>query len=539
MTLEIAIVLGVLGATIILFISDLFAPDVVALLAMTALLLTGVLHASDAFSGFGNPAVVTIASIFLVTAGLANTGIAAWIGRRIVRVAGRSESHLQALTMGTAALLSLVMNNIASASVLLPGISGIARQTGINSSRLMLPLAFGTLLGGMATLFTTINILVNDSLRTKGLDPFSLWDFFKVGGILTLAGIGCMLTAGRKLLPNYPMKATGAVRRMPAELARLYHLPDHLFEARILAGSPLDGKTVAESRLRKDYDLNIVGIIRSARIKLAPTGDDILRAGDRLLLEGEEERLAQSEEGLGLIAPPQQSAPQLELADQSIGIIEAVVSPHAGIVGRTLRDMHFREKFGLTVLAVHREGRPIRERISDIPFKFGDALLVQGPWARLRLLRAERDLILLDAPETPDEIARPEKAPWALAAILLMLSLAGFGILSAAAAALLAALIMVLSGSITMDDGYKAVEWRAVVIVGSMLAIGTALDRSGAAALISGSLLRAVGGLGPTALLAGVYLSAMLLAQAMSGVAAPRRDWPNAPTTAAPPKVSA
>ncbi len=519
MSAQIAVVLAILSATIVLFVVEKLGPDVVALLAVLALLLTGSLQTTEAFAGFGNPAVITIASIFLVTAGLANTGVAAWIGRRLLRIAGESESRLVAVTMAAAATLSLVMNNIASASVLLPGLSSIARQTKISSSKLLIPLSFGTLLGGMATLFTTTNILVNDELVQKGLTGFTLWDFFRIGSLITVAGIVFMMLVGRRLLPDYPNKEMTPVRRLPADLARIYEVPEQLFEARLLAGSPLDGGTVAQSRLGEAYNLNIIGILRGGRIKLSPPRDELLRAGDRLLIEGDAEGVRQSGESLGLVCERGGNVPYVDLADRDIGIIEIVVSPYADLVGSSLREIHFREKFGLTVLALRREGRPVHQGVPDLPLRFGDALLVQGPRQRLRLLRRERNFILLDEPELAEEAVQPAKAPWALLAMALMLVLAGSGVMRIAGAALLAAMLMVVSGALRMEEGYRVIEWRAVVMIGGMLSMGTALDKSGAASFISHNMLHALAPFGPLAVLAGYYVLSMLLAQAMSGAA--------------------
>jgi len=519
MNAEIAVVLLILFATVVLLIADKLGPDVVALLAVLALLLTGTLQATEALAGFGNPAVITIASIFLVTAGLTNTGVASWIGRRLLRIAGESEGRLVAVTMAVAAALSLVMNNIASASVLLPGLTSIARQTKISASKLLIPLSFGTFLGGMATLFTTTNILVNDALHQKGLSSFTLWDFFRLGSLITIAGIAFMVLVGRKLLPNYPNEDMTPMRRLPADLAKLYQVPELLFEARILAGSPLDGKSVAQSQIGQTYNLNIVGILRAGRIKLSPPREEMLRAGDRLLLEGMDERLRQTQESLGLVCETGGSIPYVDLADRDIGIVEVIVSPYADVVGSSLRDIHFREKFGLTVLALRREGQPVRHKVPDLPLRFGDALLVQGPRQRLKLLRSERNFILLDDPEFAEEVAHPEKAPWALLAMVLMLVLAGFGVVRIATASLLAAMVMVVSGALKMEEGYRAIGWKAVVMIGGMLSMGTALDKSGAAALISHNLLEALAPLGHVAVLAGYYLLSMLFAQAMSGAA--------------------
>jgi di/tricarboxylate transporter len=517
MSLEIALVLLILSASIGLLVTNKVGPDVAALLTVLALLLTRSLQVSEALAGFGNPAVITIAAIGLVTAGLTNTGVAAWIGRRLLRIAGDREGRLVAVTMTAAATLSLVMNNIASASVLLPGLTSIARQTKISASKLLIPLSFGTLLGGMATLFTTTNILVNDALHQKGFNSFSLWDFFKVGSLLTIAGIGYMVAFGRYMLPDNPGESMTPWRRVPADLAKLYHVPEALFEARILAGSPFDGKTLAQSRLGQNFNLNIVGILREGRIKLSPPREEVLRAGDRLLIEGEDERLRQTQEDLGLLCNKGGEPPNVELFDRNVGIVEAVVSPYADMAGRSLREIHFREKFGLTVLALRREGQPVRQGVPDLPLRFGDALLVQGPRERLKLLRAEINFILLDDIDADGGIARPEKAPWAIFAMALMLLLAGFGIVRIATASLLAAMVMVVSGALKMEEGYRAIEWKAVVMIGGMLSMGAALEKSGAASLISDKMLQALEPLGHYVVLAGCYLLSMFLAQAISG----------------------
>jgi di/tricarboxylate transporter len=519
MTLDIAIVLGILAGTILLFIVNKLAPDLVALLALLALLLTRTLRTADALAGFGNPAVVTIGAIFIITAGLTNTGIASWLGRCILRIAGASEARLIGISMASAAVLSLVMNNIASVAVLMPGIVHIARQTRISTSKLLIPLSFASTLGGMATLFTTVNILVNSTLHGKGLKPFSMWDFWCIGSILTVAGTVFMITLGRKLLPNYPIDSLFPIRRLPADLAKIYQVSERIFEVRILAGSPLDGMSIARSQLGYVYNLNIIGILRRGRIKLSPDKDEILQVEDRLFIEGDADCLRLSQEGLGVACQETASAPFVELADRDVGIIEIVVSPYASISGQSLRDIHFREKYGLTVLALRREGRPVRQGIPDLPLRFGDALLVQGPRPRLKLLRDEQNFIFLEEPESYEEIRRPDKAPWALLGTALMLILAGLGIQPIAVASLLGAIVIIVSGSLKMEEGYRAVEWRAVVLVAGMLSMGAALDQSGAASFLSRYLLQILGPFGPLAVMAGFYLLSTSLAQVLSGAA--------------------
>ncbi len=536
---QIIIVLVLLGAAIVLFITDRIGPDVVALLTVLALLFSGILKITDALAGFANPAVITIAAIFLITAGLTNTGIAARIGGFLFRIAGQSEARLVGTTMAASAMLSLVMNNIAAASVLLPGLKSMARRTEIRSSKLMIPLSFGTLLGGMATVFTTNNLLANDALRQAGLAPFGLWDFFRIGSILSVAGILFMVALGRKILPNYPVKETLQAWRNPEELAKAYRLPDLVFKARIEAASPLDGKTIADSQLGHFFNINIIGLLRGSRVILAPQACETLHAGDRLVIKGDRKSLQAAREKLGIKFEAADAGLNVELADIRVGAVEVLISPRASVVGRSLREINFRQKFGVAVLAIMREGEPILRGVKNTPLRFGDTLLVHGPRSRIRLLNRERDFIVLEEPGYLGEIGVPEKAPWALLGMGIMLLTAGMGVLHIAAAALLGALVMILSGALKIEDGYQAIEWKAVVMVGGMLSLGAALGTTGAADLISRSFLHLLQPFGPMGVLAGFFLVSMLFSQILSGAATTVLMAPIVLSTAAQLHVSA
>jgi di/tricarboxylate transporter len=538
-SLQIIIALSILAAAVILFISNKFSPDIVALLAVSALLLSRVLDVPEALAGFANPAVITIAAIFIITAGLSNTGVASWFGGYLFRVAGKSETRLIAVTMGASAMLSLVMNNIASAAVLLPGLRSVSRKTKISPSKLMIPLSFGTMLGGMATLFTTVNLLANDALRQKGLIPFSLWDYFRIGSILLISGIVYMSVFGRKFLPNHPVKEKAGSNSFAGDLINLYRLTDIIFEAYIPVGSPLAGKTISESRLGEDFNLNIIGILHGRRITLAPEADDIMFSGDRLMIEGEQKSLQAAREKTGLVIESNRLASNANLADYFAGIVEVLISPHAGVVGCSLRDIHFRQKFGITVLAILREGVPILRGVRDVPLRFGDTLLVQGSLMKIKLLSEEHDFIVMKDREYFGEVGRPDKAPWALAGMGLMLLLAGTGILPIAAASLIGALVMILSGALKTEEGYRAIEWKAVVMIGGMLSLGRALEKSGAADLLSLNLINLLVPIGHMAVLAGFFLASLLLAQILSGVAAAVLILPIALSSAAQLQVSA
>jgi di/tricarboxylate transporter len=480
MNLQILVVLSIIAVTVVLFVTEKHSPDIVALLAVAALLLTRVLNVSDALAGFSNPAVITIAAIFVITAGLTNTGVAAWFGGYLLRVAGKSEARLVAVTMGASAVFSLVMNNIASASVLLPGLMNVSRRTRICPSKLMIPLSFGTLLGGMATLFTTVNLLANSALRAKGMVPFSLWDYFRIGSILLVASIAFMGLVGRKLLPNNPSKEKIRVSHFAGDLTKFYQLPGLLFEAFVSKGSLLHGKMISETRLGHDFNLNVIGILRGRKLKLAPEPDEIVYTGDRLVIEGEQESFLKAGEEVGLAIEPNRAAANHKLADEYVGLVEVLLSPHAGVVG--------------------------------------DTLLVQGSRRRIKHLSEEHDFIVLKNAEHFGEVGNPDKAPWALAGMGLMLVTAGFGLLPIAAAALVGALVITLSGALKAEEAYRAIEWKAVVMVGGMLALGVAMEKSGAVDLLSNGMLFLFPSMSHTLVIASFFLICMFLAQILSSV---------------------
>jgi di/tricarboxylate transporter len=518
MNLQILIVISIIAAAVILFVTEKYSPDIVALLAVVALLVTRVLNVTEALAGFSNPAVITIGAIFVMTAGLTNTGVAAWFGGYLLRIAGKSEARLVAVTMGASAMLSLVMNNIASASVLLPGLVNVSRRTRICPSKLMIPLSFGTLLGGMATLFTTVNLLANSALREKGLIPFSLWDYFRIGSILLVASTVFMVFVGRKILPNNPAKEKIRTDHFAGDLTKLYQLPDLVFEASVSEGSPLNGKVISETRLGRDYNLNVIGILRGRRLKLAPEPNEIVCCGDRLVLEGEMESFREASEKVGLIIESSPATADHRFADEYVGLVEVLISPHADVVGRSLREIHFREKFGIAVLALLREGIPIVHNVPSMSLRFGDTLLVQGSRRRIKHLSEERDFIVLKNSEYFGEVGNPDKAPWALVGMGVMLLTAGFGLLPIAAAALIGASIITLSGALKADEAYRAIEWKAVVMVGGLLSLGVAMEKSGAAELLSKFMLFLFPSMSHLLVLASFFMVSMFLAQILSGV---------------------
>ena len=389
--------LAILGIAIVLFIVDWLRVDIVAILVLLALILTGLVTPQEAFEGFSSPAVITVWAIFIVSGGLFYTGVAMRLGDRLLDLAGKSQSRLIGLLMTTVGVMSGVMNNVGATAVLMPAAVSLSRKSQVNVSRLLIPLAFGSLLGGMMTLIgTPPNILVSDALRLAGLEPFSLLDFAPLGLVAMVVGIAYMILIGRYLLPDRsPAERLAAVDVLEEDLVDLYRLGERLFRARIPANSALIGKSLMESGLRQDFELSVIGLERRGQAQLALDKDTLLRRGDVLLIEGMVDNLVWAEASGLLDVQPEVGVGDRDLQSEVVGITEVILSPHSRLVGKTLTDVQFREKYNLSVLAILRDGRPRRTGLAELPLRFGDTLLVQGPRQNFRVLQREVDFVVL------------------------------------------------------------------------------------------------------------------------------------------------
>jgi di/tricarboxylate transporter len=469
------------------------------------------------FSGFSRSAVITVMALFIMTNALYRTGITRRMGEGLLQLGGTRPRRLTLTVMLAGAVLSYFMNTIAAGAVLLPAIIGLARTTDIRPSKLLIPLSYGTLLGGMATLLTTSSILVNAALRDANYQAFQLLDFLPVGGAMAVAGILFMTVVGRRWLPNRsPIDRYGWDARYHAALSDLYSLQERLYEAQIEPASPLIGQSIAASRIGESLGLSILAIERGRQTILAPNPNEVLRVKDMLIIVGRSERVEQLLE-LG-VAIEAESYREDDFSSEAIGMAEVIIAPRSRVVGQTVKQINFRQKFGLTVIALWRNGRSYRTDVGDLSLEFGDALLMHGPRDKIRLLQSEPDFIVLQ-PES-GEAQRPAKA-WLAAAIMLgTLIVMAAGWLPVAEAAFTGAVLMIVTKCLTMDEAYQAIEWRAVFLIAGMLPLGLALTSTGAAAWLGQALIQAFGGFGPLVLLSVIYLVAMLLTQFVSGQAA-------------------
>jgi di/tricarboxylate transporter len=497
-----------------LFLSERLRPDLIAMLVMLSLGVTGILTSREAFSGMSNPSVILLIAVFIMTGGLFRTGVSAVIGRWLVAAAGHRESRLAALAILAAAGLTLFMNNIAAAAVVMPAVMDATRRTKISPSKVLLPMALATQLGGMATLFATASIVASGVLVSLGLKGFGLFDFLTVGGPAAVACLVYLVVFSRRLLPDQePVEALKQQDRSREQLARHYQLNEGLQAAQLRPGSPLVGRSLAQSGLRERFGASVVGIERKGKMLLSPSPTERLRLGDVVLLAARPAPVeAFADAGLA-VAPAAGWGERL--TSERVDLVEVLVGPRSSYLGRTLKEMQFRTRYNLAVVALLQGDHVYQAAAADVPLRGGEALLVHGSKERLDLLRAERDWIVLSV--KGDETLRPRKMWLALAIMLAALVAVVVGSWPVAAIFFTGALVMVLGGCLTMEEAYQAIEWRSVFLVAGMLPVGVAFAKSGAARLLGGGIIAATGSLGPLATVAGLFLVALLLNQFIPG----------------------
>ena len=512
MTSDIALVLLILLGSIVLFASERIRVDVVAMMVLLTLLFTGILTPEEAFSGFSSPAVITVWAIYIVSAGLMITGVADYIGQRIMRVAGLKEWRLVMVIMVTVGVMSAFMNNIGATAVLLPAVVAIGRKARIPTSKLLIPLAFGSLLGGVTTLIgTPPNLLVSNALGAAGYEPFSLFDYTPMGLIIMVSSITYMVVIGRHLLP----------RRQQVDedgLVTEYHLRDYLTELHVLPDSSLVGKTLTETRLGESYGLNVAGIIRDGEVRVGDMPNAHIMSGDLLLARGSIDNILDSGQELGLAIDAHSRLSETDLNSPEATVSELVVSQKASFLDRTLAEIEFRNRFNLTVLAIWRQEAPIVDRIDKVPLKLGDTLLVHGRREQIDALQLNPSFLVL-APVKLEQ-RRRSKAQLAILVFLLMIGLVAIGQVQISSAAVLAAILMVLVGALKMDEAYRSIEWQSVFLIAGMLPMGIAMAKTGTAQYLSDQIINLVGGFGPWAIMIGLFILTTIITEFMSNAAA-------------------
>jgi di/tricarboxylate transporter len=692
MTPEIITVMIILGIAGVLFVTDRIRMDLVALLVLVSLTLTGLVTPAEALSGFSNPAVVTVWAVLILGGALSRTGVANVIGSRMLKMVGQTDARMIIIIMVVAGFLSGIMNNVGVASIFLPVVIAMARRTNRAPSKLLMPLAYAALLGGLVTLIgTPPNILISESLREAGLEPFQMFDYTPVGLFVMFGGIIYMVLWGRHLLPARDVLREVAGERKK-DYAELYKLHERIFvirvskeskltgklttdsllgpvlglnviailrndrvlpatdphatieigdrllvegkdeqvvsilakqdlvlederyalenlvsaeiglvELRISSDSPLSGQTLKEMDFRERFDLiilavrrgqhvwrtklegirlqpedillaqgkrdeidalgvygnwfstrtitegvynmeerlmmvrlrqesslvgkslvdsrfgeafglGVLGIIRDGDVQLMPAPDEILEAGDILMVKGRQEDLL-TLDGMQKLEVEKGAPPINELESEDTGMVEVVLSPHTTLAGKSLNELNFRAKYGLNVLAIWREARAYRTNLRDMDLRFGDALLLYGPREKAKLLGSEPDFIVLA--EESQEVPRLNKAPTAVIIMALVLIPVILGWVNIAIGAIAGVVLMVLTRCVTMDEAYRSIQLNAVFLIAGMLPLGTAMEKTGAAQFLANGMISLVGGYGPIAVMAGIFILVSLASQVM------------------------
>jgi len=687
MTFEIALVLGILAISLVLFISEVIRMDLVALLVLGALALSGLVTTDQAFDGFSNGAVITVWAMFILSEGLTRTGIADIIGRQVMKLGGRREVPMILVIMITGAVLSAFMNNIGVAALMLPVVVGVARRTRIPASRLLMPLAYSTLLGGLTTMIgTPPNLLISESLTRFGYEPFKLFDFTPLGGAVMAVGVIFVALFGRFLLPKrraehgkhvsqrslrsrYKLHERTFMMRVPtqsvlvgktlaesrigsstgliilalvrqgrsetlpsrqtiirggdgilvqgrvdqfrelrrwsdlviereapvlksmvaekigyaevtladtsplvSELARhapfrtqfdvsvvglrrgnqyrltnlayvplrkgervlvqgevdaiaqlekfndftevevlagerldeLYHTDERMFVVRLPKESDLAGATLRKSRLADVFDFRVVAVFRDGALTVMPRGDEVLLGGDLLLIEGQPGDLdvlrGLQEFEIETEVPANLGA----FESERLTLMDATLDPRSSLAGLTVGELNFRERYGIELAGIWREGETVGTELADERLQVGDALLLLGPRDRLALLSSDSDfLILTPLGQKPPDTRRAPLAAFIMLAVVVSVMM---GKAPISIAAVVGGSIMVLTGCLNMEQAYRAIDWRAIFLIAGMLPLGTAMQDTGAATYLAGQVMALLGDAGPWPVIMGLYV---------------------------------
>ncbi|MDT5156968.1 MAG: hypothetical protein QOH51_1325 [Acidobacteriota bacterium] len=528
MTQPVATVLVLLLVALVLFATEKIPIDIVTILLVIGLIVTGSLNVSEAFAGFGNDIVITIAGLFVLTGGLVKTGVVDLVGRRLHRIAGGNEFKLTALVMFTAAACASLMKNTTTTAMFVPVVLGIAQRARVQPSKLLMPLAFGAILGGTCTLIgTSTNLAVSGGLARLGqnqellqrfhvdprlLAPYTMFELTPVGLGIVAVGMLYMLVLGLRLLPA----RGGAVSLMDQ-----YQMREYISEVIVLKDSPLVGKTLAEGNLSAMLDLTVIGIIRGTQGRLPPHGEEVLKEGDLLLVQGRMEDILRVKEEAGIEIRSDFELKTHDLEAGNVELFEVLVLRGSDLNGRTLRSLNFRERYDMTVLAINRHGMALLTKLSTVTLRFGDVLLVQGTKDCIERLTTDGHVLLLE-----DELGarreRADKRPWAIAAfvVFLFFSVLHLPRVPLAVAVLFGVLILLGSRAVMLQELYDLIDWRLIVLIAGMISFGTAMEKSHADEYLAGLIVYYFSSYGGLAVLAGFFALTVALTQPMSNQAA-------------------
>lgn len=510
MTLEMVLAFSILIAALIVFALDRYPVDFVAFAIMALVLALGpILGVTplEAISGFSNPATITVLAMFILSAGVYQTGLINVVAQRMIKFAGDSERRQLSTVMAVVGPISAFINNTAAVAILIPSVITMAHEHQRAPSKLLIPLSYFSQLAGVITLIgTSTNILASSIMAAEGYGTFGMFEFASIGILVFITGALYLLFIGRRLLPE---------RRVEVELEESYRITNYLTEVLVLENSPLVGQTLTESRLSELFDINILDIYRDGKNLGFFIANTRLRAGDILFVQAKTEKLLKIKEIEGLAIEPEVRLEEVERENSgmSVGLMEVVIGPDSSLIGGTLETTNFRNRYNCTVIAIQRRGELIRERLGQVPLGFGDTLLLRGADFALRQIKREPGFIATQ--EVKVEEFRANKVPLALGIIAAVVIIAALGV-PILVTAVVGCVFMVLTGCLKVEEFHSAVRWDVIFLLAGVIPLGLALENTGAAEWLAGLVVGAAEFVPPLVVLSLFYIMSMILTELIS-----------------------
>lgn len=507
--MSIAIVLILLVLVILNFALEIMAVEVFSLLVMVTLVVSGILTPSDAYLGFANSAIVMIAGIMVLTGGIIHNGAADVMARVIQKLSRNRERRMAALLLGTVNVMSTILNNVAATAMFIPVAERMARRFQVNRSRYLLPIAFASMMGGMCTLFgTSTNVAVSGAMRQHGLEPIGLFELAPVGIAITIAGLIYLVFIGTRLLD------TGA-EEGPMDA---YGIKGFLYEVLIGPEAALVGKSIAQSNPAQTFGISILAIIRGDQRIISPLGSDHILIGDLLLVEGVSGTIPSIQGTKGLEVKHLSSLKRADLESENVKMVEATISYNSPFIGKSLKELNFRHRFDLGVLAIHRHGEVVVDKVGRIRLRAGDVLLIHGRVEMFDRLGQEPTMLLLESVVLPKY--NPGKALLALGILVSGVVAILVGVIDPPTAFIAGGALVMALKCLSADEAGSYLNLRFLIMLAGMVSLGLAMERSGAAELLAGFAVDRIPGGSPMLLLAAFFLLTVLMTQPISNAAA-------------------
>jgi di/tricarboxylate transporter len=483
---------------------------VTAIGVLVALIVFGLVPLDQAFSGFGSDTFILLMGLLIMTAALMRTGVVEVVGRILLQYTANHPGSLLPATMIAVAIMSTFINNTAAAAFFLPVILGLSQRAKFSASRLLMPMAFAAILSSSVTLVaTSTNVVVSGLITQFGLEPIGMFELTPVGLPILIVGLLYMMFIGKRLVPE---------RSSKNDVTESFDLRPYLAELRILPDSHLAGNTLAKSNIGRNYDLTVLAIIHEGKRKLNPPANTLLHEGDALLVEGASESILKIKDVSGIDIQADLKFSDEELKAEELHLAEVVLLPRSPFIGRTLKGLKMRERFDLQVVAINRRTGIVHSKIADTRLQLGDVLLVQGNRNQIKALQAENAFDVLGVLEV--QRFNRKQAITVVGIFAGAFILGSLKIIALPVAMLLGALLVFVTRCITPDEAYRQVDWKVLILIGCMLALGVAMQTTGTAQYLADLLTRLVGNLNPIWLLTGFFALTVLLTQPMSNQAA-------------------